>query len=107
MILAILVFIFMCAHARARTTGRYANGKIFSQIPDGISIPKMNVLYNPQKTKVYDIVGWTIYIYIKGETDSTWHTEPGKNRTMYPMPVPNPEPRTGTKLITLNIVLKP
>ena len=48
------------AHARARTTGRYANGKIFSQIPDGISIPKMYVLYNPQKTPVYDIVGWTI-----------------------------------------------
>ena len=49
-----------CAHARTRGTGRYANGKIFSQIPDGISIPKMYVLYNLQKTPVYDIVGWTM-----------------------------------------------
>ena len=53
-------YVRACAHARARTTGRYANGKIFSQIPDGISIPKMYVLYNPQETLVYDIGGGLI-----------------------------------------------
>ena len=40
-------------------TDRNANGKQFSQVPEGTRNPKVHTRENDHKTEIYDIAAWT------------------------------------------------